>query len=414
MSIKRTIQQKFNGESNNLEHVTITEGKISTNESNEIRELPENHKTGEKEYRFLNDSELSSLEPDASEFTQETCVIYLCMYKINEELEHPFLEYYFIKNADTGTFSFPKKVVDVSNNILEQIDIFHREYNKKENQDFIETSDEVGGPDDKIYKGYIIKENTIFAFYEYVLGSDADADADADATDIDVINEGYDKMDDEKREPAPAPAPELQKAGDSEPIQAPAPAPIDISNNIILPSTSTSSPEIGEPDSVWSILDEIIYKKTILTVSIDQEIIELFENNKKISTITDSEGAHIKIPYALYNVEIINDDFQNTFHENSDSKENTISFIENPITNFAYKHFGTIYLFSTEPINDEQNIQNIKRYVVFIDNPIYIPGIDLSEVSSDFIVSDYERPYNFTIDSKEFWTIKNNDLFIEI
>ena len=107
----------------------------------------------------------------------------------------------------------------------------------------------------------------------------------------------------------------------------------------------------------------------------------------------------------------MNDDYQNIFYDNEHSKQNSISLIDTKVNNFL--GFESNYIFSTEPNEYQKDILNIKRYAVFIDDPIYIPNTDLFELD-DFILSDPDRPTNFTSNNKYYWAIKQNDVFIEI
>jgi hypothetical protein len=160
------IRNKFNQNQQNenvIKYDANEMGELNTDViQNEMPELPEKREliTSENEYLFLNDSELSFLEPDEADFLDDTKEynIYLCLYKINNELEKPFLEYYFIKDFSSGDYTFPKVVFDkTQNSLLEQISFFYKNFIMKIEVDgVIET-----------FKGYIMNDVNIFAVYEF-------------------------------------------------------------------------------------------------------------------------------------------------------------------------------------------------------------------------------------------------------
>jgi hypothetical protein len=295
--------------------------------------------------------------------------IFLCLYKINYDLDIPFLEYYFIKDNEKNTFTFPSIKLDKTISVLDQMKSFFEKFCISNN--IICKDDE-----NKIFKCYTKENNNFYAIYEY--------------TSLELQQEP------EQIEP-PKPEPETIEEIEPEPE-----------------TIEEIEPTKPEPEYIWAILDEILYKKTILTISIEESILELFRKNKVLSLLKNNENKMIQIPYLLYIIAYINDDYHNVFYNNEHSN-NTISLIEPKITD--YYNFRNTYLFSTEPLEGQTNIKKIKRYAVFIDDPIYIPDTDLNEIinsNPDFILSEPDRPYNFIVDTKNLWSIKRDDIFIEI
>ena len=113
-------------------------------------------------------------------------------------------------------------------------------------------------------------------------------------------------------------------------------------------------------------LFEILNSQKRLDLFINKEVNNLFVQQPSLIYIKDSEGKIVKTPHVLYRY--IVEDGKHFNETNTDEDEEYISLIDKPNETFLFGEDN--YLFTSIPIKDA-NVSKLKRYVVFIENPIY-------------------------------------------
>lgn len=358
------------------------------------------HETIDKLVLFLDDNDLSLDETFLEDATAKYKLM-VCVYKFNDVLDEPFLEYYFIK--ENGEYTFPSmdyvyqensSLVDSCSPILEQI------------------LDEDGEPREKIYKGFIKDAANSIVFVVFELTGDVATES----PDIDTI---FLKEKTEIGEPKQSNVLDNQsKTGESM---------VETGRDVVGSDTISvkEKTEIGEPgssstatiDSIWAIIDEIVYYKSVRMILFHKPVCDFFQKNSiltKLSYLPDGETddeTEIDTPYILYMCQDEDGSFDNIYESNNSNNGATVSLINEQV---EHPFFGSTYLFSERPINPN-NVSNIKRYAVFTYKPLYIPCIDLASIDPQYDFSEYkDRNTYFTMNDMKYWSIKDDNLFVEL
>jgi hypothetical protein len=174
----------------------------------------------------------------------------------------------------------------------------------------------------------------------------------------------------------------------------------------------------------WGILDEIANEKRIYDNTLDSDISNLVQNHEFIAYIKDKNGDRINMPCCLYLCKLNeNGEYTNVYYQENENVVSTKSLYEEKID---HETFGYHYYFTTDPIHKE-NIENIKRFSVFIDNSLYVLNINKNindiefnsdneeEDNDDNLKSykDYTCVYFFE-DGIQMWCIKSLSRFVEL
>jgi hypothetical protein len=304
----------------------------------------------------------------------------ICIYKINHELRTPFLEFFFIKKD--GFYQFPETTIKF-NNIPENSDIetyfldeCSRLYNSTPLKNPIENISEM-------YKGFVdVGNNNIIAVFENM---DFIQSTDNEKTDV------FEKQPNTSIENTPKDVLEKQ------------------------PNTNI---ENQQEDSIWAILDEILIKKRILDIPIEQYIIDMFTEYQVLNEIKDSTNFPIEKPIILYQCIGTYKNYENNYYYENEHRSKSISIMDERIDHDV---FGNVYLFSIEPF-EYDNLSKIKRYAAFINNTLYM--LNKTNITKEELVGDEPNisklPFktyhciSFKEDDKDYWSINTNHLFVEL
>jgi len=170
----------------------------------------------------------------------------------------------------------------------------------------------------------------------------------------------------------------------------------------------------------FGLIDEIINKKKITDIPIEQKIVDLFSASPLITHIYREHGAEIPYPKVVYLCEMTeNGEYINSYYSGS---QKTMSII-NPKIDNAF--FGTVYVFSSEPIISgpttgvvqgivktmTNTTDLIKRYALFTDSAkLYKQEeVDINGAADKRFIS-----YGFVDKGRELWAAKTTPLFTEI
>lgn len=345
-----------NNQTNNSQFFKQKENVLNTDEINvDMENKKLNIETTDSDstpmkYLFLNDDELHKLEPTIENIENYRFV--LCLYRINQDLDIPFLEYFLIKPENQ--YTLPQ--MNYSDFINQTQPINAAEQDQMENNYVHFANKYINIPVDVLksnYKGYIDYQD------KYLIGF-------------------------------------IEMTGEME--------------DIIIDKTNYE-----ENNNVLAILDEIVFKKTVYVVPVEDFVSNLFLEHPEVSLITDEDGVSISVPYLLYICREDNNDLYNLYFENDEKKDSTIVLYNPTIENDI---FISSYMFSRNPIKIE-NINKIKRYSVFIENPVYIPMFDMSEynelkplINDNEDGDDTNYSFQFNFGETEMWSINNIRQFV--
>jgi len=123
---------------------------------------------------------------------------------------------------------------------------------------------------------------------------------------------------------------------------------------------------------MWATMDELFYCKTVLGLTVHPKITELFNANPSILYIKDNKREPIEIPIILYLCESESVGlYKNVYNMEDDSGEDEwVSLVEDRID---HPVLGYFYYFTTDPLQFiAPSIFTIRRFVGFLDNPLYV------------------------------------------
>ena len=174
----------------------------------------------------------------------------------------------------------------------------------------------------------------------------------------------------------------------------------------------------------WGILDEIVNEKYIYKTPIDKDIYMMIQNNEFLAYIKDKNGERINMPCCLYLCKINeNGAYDNIYYETEQHDMKHKSPTDGKMNHEAFGHF---YYFTTDPIHNDNNVNRLKRFSVFIDNALYVLNINKSIEEIDFVTDDEDdfdesyksyRDYTciyFFEDGLQLWCVKSLSRFIEL
>jgi hypothetical protein len=154
---------------------------------------------------------------------------------------------------------------------------------------------------------------------------------------------------------------------------------------------------------IWGILDEIVNEKHIGDSVMEKEIYDMVHRHEHIAYIKDSHGDRINMPCCLYLCTLNeNGEYVNVFYDESETMRTTKSISEKKINHGT---FGNYYFFTTDPIHNNDNIHNIKRFSVFIDNALYVLNINKDIQEIDFNTDDEEAEFDEVKTYKDYTCI---------
>jgi hypothetical protein len=180
---------------------------------------------------------------------------------------------------------------------------------------------------------------------------------------------------------------------------------IDTNNFVVVFNCTDLEINTENHDTANVILDEITNKKVIET-PIAEFVTKFFEEHEYMKYVTDENNYPIPTPSCLYMVDIIDGNKENVI-----KSQNTMSIldiqVEHPI-------FGNIYLFSSKPL--EINTQ-IGRYSVFTNKSLYMMNRDFE---LDENLREYKHEFDdfsvvcFFEEGVKYYAVYTQTVFMEI
>ena len=119
---------------------------------------------------------------------------------------------------------------------------------------------------------------------------------------------------------------------------------------------------------VWATIDEIIYRKTINGFNINDDVIDLFNKQKYFKTIFSLENRSFPTPFQLY---LCKNDKEMASNEPNETLALSNVLMGEPILPFEHPLLGYGYFFTSEPLANTSNINNLQRFSCFIVNCFY-------------------------------------------
>lgn len=376
MDVKNTIVHKFMKSPRDEIPDTL---KQENDSSTEFKNIPDEFtvkltKNGEQTFpsiRDVNEEELKNfVYLDNDELSRDFLMdrdltkqytIQLVMYHMNMTLDLPFLEFYLEISNDS--YCFPEKSVD-----NEKLESTIEEINQTQ-QGGMEITTEQHGEIEMGIKTTIIENNDINPFEQQI---------------FELFNNhtGYSDI-----------VAESAYKGFVE------------HNDIIYVLFENKDKVIQSNDTqqthMWVILDEIM-KQSVLHTPIQEPVYNLFLEHSKLAHIT-SEGKAIDIPLVVYPVDKVNDIYENVYYSSENADETYLITI--PVNNDEYGH---MFLFTHTILPSNQDINSIKRMVIFTQTALYM----LTKPTKELF--DKHSIIRFKEDDLTFWGISNYLLFTEL
>jgi len=171
-------------------------------------------------------------------------------------------------------------------------------------------------------------------------------------------------------------------------------------------------------------LDEIVNEKHIYDNIIEKHIYDMVHNHEFIAYVKYKNNNQLPMPCCLYLCKINeNGEYENVYYKDGENNKMTKTLIEDKID---HDIFGNHYYFTTDPIYKE-NIENIKRFSVFIDSSLYVLNMNKPIQELDFNADiedrdeyedvktheDYTCIYFFE-DGIQLWCVKKLSRFVEL
>ena len=339
----------------------ISIGSVSLNDSDsETDEIYSriNNSIDEDElfYKYLDDDILSKEFSNERDFSRDYN-LKLCLFSMNQHLQTPFVEYFFIYKD--GQFQFPEAVLlkDLFQNIVQpdkstswffpDPSEINTDMNNTVDTIFIEQAIETFKYNTKLsqtdgvnsYRGFINHENDIFVFF--------------DCSKLNIV--------------------------------------INNDENNKLYKGLLSDLRIGS-----------LYNKTI-----EANSVYIFNEYPFLSNIKDRFDNNIENPISGYLCEYENNTFQNVLKEND-----KVSLITEKV---EHDLFGYMYLFSEKPLIDDMNI---KRYALFVTPNIpVLEDIPENSDENQSNITDLSEKYNifyFIHQNQKMIGVYDKTLFVEL
>ena len=287
--------------------------------------------------------------------------IQLVMYHMNTALDLPFLEFYL--EGSNNSYSFPEKTLD-----NQKLEGAIEEINNTQ-QGGMEITTEQHGDIEMGIKTTIIENNDINPFEQQIFELFNDVTGYSD-----IIAENAYKGFVEHNE---------------------------IIYVLFENKDKTIQNNNTEQIHMWVILDEIM-KQSVLNAAIQESVYNLFLEHTKLAHI-HSEGQIIDIPLVVYPVDKVNNIYENIYYNSENADETYLITI--PMDNDEYGH---MFLFTPTILPSNQDVNSIKRMVIFTQKALYM----LTKPSKELF--DKNAIVRFNEDDLTFWGISNYLLFTEL
>ena len=156
------------------------------------------------------------------------------------------------------------------------------------------------------------------------------------------------------------------------------------------------------------IMDELVNKKRVLDLQVDDAASSIFATNHKLIYVHDDKTHKpIHYPIRVYLCESVNDEYANVKFVDAADKS-SLSMISDKVHHPAV---GNGYLFTSTAL-DASETMGLKRYALFHNVATYV-------LHEPFINTEYDLITDnacvcFLSEGVEYWSVKNMDLFLEI
>jgi len=411
----------------NQEQPSPEEPEEENPESPEELEIPTSYIIEDQQedirYSYLEGNPLFRIEPTIDETKKYSKGI--CFYRINQNLEEPFLEFFFIKKD--GKFSFPFKLCEpgiegIGEQLLAPKNIKKTmEQNNPETEVIAETETETE------------KIKTVETVFPFLYDKTEEPPEEEESDEPDITLEDYFReqsafwfsfpQDDDYWDRHYKGFVELLVDEITYYIAFIDCTFVELSPAFLELMEHDENKTISEKEIEeirWGILDEIVEKKKILNVPIYDVVYQLFIENPFLGYLKTNSQYGNKIaalPHCLY---LCKEDgkgnFDNVYYEDDKplyKQKQTIAFFK---PRLFTPHFGMTHFFTKEPLDINEKLPRIKRYAVLIDKPIHVFNYDsdITEFPELFDNDNIEENISFYINQYAFWSIRNSDSFVEI
>jgi hypothetical protein len=180
---------------------------------------------------------------------------------------------------------------------------------------------------------------------------------------------------------------------------------------------------ITSATQTWVTIHDIINARSYLSVPISSSVLSLFYKNNFLLHLYHPLGFALPNPHTFYMCESTeNKQYTNLYYTQADERDTTVPLL---YPHIQHDFFGKTYLFSSEPLQTT-NIENIKRYALFIHDAIYVLN---KEIPIETYLSkgegegdDEDKEYacenypcvHFTEGAMEYWAVSTSTRFTEI
>ena len=187
--------------------------------------------------------------------------------------------------------------------------------------------------------------------------------------------------------------------------------------------------DLEKTNHTWVTLDEIINKKEMNGVAIHETVSTLFQKNPFLKHIrertTQGLGPCAPVPITMYMCST-NDagDLHNAYY--AENETNVYSLLPDTTD---HPFFGDVYLFTTFSL-DASKKAGLKRFSVFVDDALYIMnkgenitqymtkdttiGANEDDNSPKKTMEDYSAIRFYNDDSEQVWAVRTTDIFTEL
>ena len=321
-------------------------GKIIPDETDETNEDDDENDDSNITYRYLYDDPLAKEFGFNRDFNK-LYNISLCLYKINDDLDTPFIDFLFIKKD--GKYSFPETELNMEpftsiNHSAQHItpsSYLEKGAQADDSVDipFVEPVDEFSADDNNVIDDEFFNQCSLFftklfgkiddsvlksvyrGFIDQITDNTGTVYVVFDCTDLDLED--------------------ATRTGN-----------IEVNNNVLPPIEFT-----------WGIIDEITVKHRIVDTPIEESNYKLFEENQILKYVKRMDGINVDIPISVFLCTQINDTYKNVYYnDNVNEKYMFTRSLINPVV--YHDILDEVYMFSTEPL-ENANLNRIKRFALF-------------------------------------------------
>lgn len=160
-----------------------------------------------------------------------------------------------------------------------------------------------------------------------------------------------------------------------------------------------------KPEYTIGIIDELVYKKKILSIPVDDFVISFFKTNKKMRHIRTHDGEQITFPFQLYMCNYKTDHYENVL------KTDVLQYEPN-----EHLFMGPAYYFTTDILKEGDEV---RRFACFITRTYYMSKDLAKEEISDEEKKEHivkilrASSFYFHENEVQLWGVKNILHFVE-